>query len=151
MAGKLTKYQMLNAQHWMGLTKENHLASIFQKAPQQASVYMVNLLGFQVGKTLETMLSKFPTKEFDSDDEYTWHVVGSDRRNIPLVEARDLNGNTITTGMAGANLERFYLVFPETWFADGEYIVGELNEIYQFRILGDPKQEGTNAVDKYAA
>lgn len=146
MAGKLTKYQMLNAQHWMGLTKENHLAAIFQKAPQQASVYMVNLLGFQVGKTLETMLSKFPTKEFDSDDEYTWHVVGSDRRNIPLVEARDLNGNTITTGMAGANLERFYLVFPETWFADGEYIVGELNEIYQFRILGDPKQEGTNAV-----
>ena len=104
MAGKLVKYQMMNAQHWMGLTKENHLAAIFQKAPQQASVYMVNLLGFQVGKTLETMLSKFPTKEFDTDDEYTWQVIGSDKRNIPLVEAC---------------LERFYLVFPEAWFADG--------------------------------
>ena len=27
-----------------------------------------------------------------------------------------------------------------------EYIVGELNELYQFRILGDPKSEGTNFV-----
>lgn len=29
-----------------------------------------------------------------------------------------------------------------------EYIVGSLNEIYQFRILGDPRMEGTNAVYK---
>lgn len=29
-----------------------------------------------------------------------------------------------------------------------EYIVGNLNEIYQFRILGDPRMEGTNAVYK---
>lgn len=29
-----------------------------------------------------------------------------------------------------------------------EYIVGNLNEVYQFRILGDAKLEGTNAVYK---
>ena len=29
-----------------------------------------------------------------------------------------------------------------------EYIVGELNEVYQFRILGDARMEGTNAVYK---
>lgn len=29
---------------------------------------------------------------------------------------------------------------------DGEVILGNLNEVYQFRILGDPKFEGTNAV-----
>ena len=29
-----------------------------------------------------------------------------------------------------------------------EYIVGNLNEIYQFRILGDARLEGTNAVYK---
>lgn len=29
-----------------------------------------------------------------------------------------------------------------------EYIVGNLNEIYQFRILGEPRLEGTNAVYK---
>lgn len=31
---------------------------------------------------------------------------------------------------------------------DGEYIVGNLNELYQFRILGDARMEGTNAVYK---
>ena len=29
-----------------------------------------------------------------------------------------------------------------------EYIVGNLNELYQFRVLGDPRMEGTNAVYK---
>lgn len=50
--------------------------------------------------------------------------------------------------MVGANTAPFYLVFGEDWFADGEYIVGNLNEIYQFRILGDARLEGTNAVYK---
>lgn len=48
--------------------------------------------------------------------------------------------------MVGAHTAPFELVFAEDWFADGEYIVGELNELYQFRILGDPKSEGTNFV-----
>ena len=29
-----------------------------------------------------------------------------------------------------------------------EYIVGNLNELYQFRILGDARMEGSNAVYK---
>nr|DAT47161.1 MAG TPA: hypothetical protein [Crassvirales sp.] len=33
MAGKLGKFQMVGFQHWKGLTKENHLGSIFQLAP----------------------------------------------------------------------------------------------------------------------
>lgn len=83
---------------------------------------MVQLLAFQRGKTLDTLLNQFPTREFDSDDEYTWDVVGSSRRNIPLVEARDENGTPVTaqsTGMVGAGTMPFYLVFAEDWFADG--------------------------------
>ena len=37
-------------------------------------------------------------REFDDDNEYTWDVIGSSRRNIPLVEARDENGDTVTAG-----------------------------------------------------
>ena len=91
----------------------------------------------------------FPTKEFESDDEYTWDVIGSSRRNIPLVEARDENGNVVTDNgkMIGAHTAPFYLVFPEDWWGDGEVIVGNLNQVYPFRILGDARMEGTNAVD----
>ena len=132
------------------LTKENHLGSIFQLAPQKATNLMVQLLAFHRGKTLDTFLSKFPTKEFDDDSEYYWDVIGSSRRNIPLVEARDEDGTVVTSasGMIGAGTAPFYLVFPEDWFADQEVIVGELNEVYQFRILGDARMEGTNAVYK---
>lgn len=109
---------------------------------------MVQLLAWYRGKTLDTFLSQFPVKEFDDDSEYTWDVIGSSRRNIPLVEARDENGKVVELGdpNVGAGTAPFYLVFGEDWFADGEYIVGNLNEIYQFRILGDGRPEGTNTV-----
>lgn len=150
MAGKLNRFQMVGFQHWKGLTKENHLGSIFQLAPQKATNLMVQLLAFYRGKTLDTFLNQFPTREFEDDSEYTWDAIGSSRRNIPLLEARDENGTPVTenSGMVGVGTTPFYLVFGEDQFADGEYIVGNLNEIYQFRILGDPGMEGTNAVYK---
>lgn len=150
MAGKLGKFQMVGFQHWKGLTKENHLGSIFQLAPQKATNLMVQLLAFYRGKTLDTFLNQFPTKEFEDDSEYYWDVIGSSRRNIPLIEARDENGNVVTAESAnvGAGTVPFYLVFGEDWFADGEYIVGNLNEVYQFRIIAEPRMEGTNAVYK---
>lgn len=132
------------------LTKENHLGSAFLTAPQKATNLMVQLLAYQRGKTLDTFLNQFPVREFEDDSEYTWDVIGSSRRNIPLVEARDENGTVVTpeSGMIGVGTAPFYLVFAEDWFADGEYIVGNLNELYQFRVLGDPRMEGTNAVYK---
>ena len=133
---------------WKGLTRDNHIGAIFGAEPQKASIAMVQLLAYQRGTTLESLLSKFPTKEFENDEEYTWDVIGSTRQNIPLLEARDETGNIVEAGSGnvGAGTAPFYLVFGKDWFADGEYIVGNLNEVYQFRILGEPKMEGTNAV-----
>ena len=82
---------------------------------------MVQLLAYYRGKTLDTFLSQFPVKEFDDDSEYYWDVVGSSKRNIPLLEARDEDGNVVTSASAnvGAGTAPFYLVFAEDWFADG--------------------------------
>ena len=147
---KLGKFQMQGFSHWKGLTLENHLGAIFQTAPQKASNLMVKLLAYYRGKTLETFLSKFPTKEFEDDTEYYWDIIGSTQRNIPLIEARDEDGIVITAASAnvGAGTAPFYLVYGEDWFADGEFIVGNLNELYQFRILGNARMEGSNAVYK---
>jgi hypothetical protein len=146
----LGRFQTMEFSSWKGLTKDNHLGAIFASAPQKASNLMVQLLAQQRGRTLDTLLSQFPTREFDTADEYTWDVVGSTRQNIPLIEARDETGTPVTdpTASVGAGTAPFYLVFGKDWFADGEYIVGELNEVYQFRILGDARMEGTNAVYK---
>lgn len=144
----LGKFQMMEFQSWKGLTNENHIGAIYKAGPQKFSDMMVQLLATYRGKTLETYLSQFPTKYFDTSDEYTWDIVGSSRRNIPLVEARDLDGNVISTGNAGVGGEAFYVIFAEDWFADGEVIVGEKNEIYPLRILGQPRMEGSNTVYK---
>lgn len=45
--------------------------------------------------------------------------------------------------MVGAGTAPFWLVFAEDWFAKGEFIVGELNEVYQFRVMEDPTFMGT--------
>lgn len=144
----LGKFQTMEFSSWKGLTKDNHLGAIFRAAPKKASNLMVQLLAQKRGRTLDTLLSQFPTREFDTADEYTWDAIGSTRQNIPLIEARDEDGTVVTaaSGNIGAGTSTFYLVFGKDWFADGEYIVGNLNELYQFRILGDARMEGTNAV-----
>lgn len=149
----LGKFQTREFTSWKGLTRDNHLGAIFSSAPQQASNLMIQMLAARRGRTLDTLLSQFPTKSFPTGDEYEWHLTGSDRQNIALIEARDEDGNVVVAGgnNVGAGTQPFYLVFGKDWFADGEYIVGNLNEIYQFRILGDARMEGTNAVNLYAA
>lgn len=109
---------------------------------------MVRLMEHNHGKSMESYLSRFPIKYFDEDDDYTWKLIGSSRKNVPLYEARDINGSVIEDGMAGVNGEPFYLVYQEDAFADGEVIVGEKNEVYPLRILEDPRQEGTLTIYK---
>ena len=116
---KLNKYQMVDFQGWKGLTKKNHLSAAFALAPQKATNLMVQLLAYNGVKNLETFLSSIPTKSFDDDSEYTWDVVSSSRRNIPLVEARDEDGVIGKEDTVGAGTTPFYLVFAEDWFADG--------------------------------
>ena len=69
----LKKFQSVGFQSWKGLTKDNHLGAAFLKAPQKATNLMVQLLAYHRGKTLDTFLSQFPTRQFESDDEYTWN------------------------------------------------------------------------------
>lgn len=142
----LGKFQMREFNHWKGLTKNNHLGSIFGLQPQKATDIMIQLLALHRGKSLETYLSQFPTKYFDTNDEYIWCLVGSSRRNIPLVEARDFDGRVAEAGgdNLGVATRRFTVVFAEDWFANGEVIVGEKNEAYPLVIKGDAIPEGTN-------
>lgn len=139
---------MTSYDSWQGTTKSNHIASVFRETQQVLSDVYVQLLSARRGKSLDTHLQNFPIKYFEDDREYTWKVAQSSRRNIPLYEARDINGNIITIGNAGVGYEPFYLVFSENWFADGNILWGEKNEIYPLRVLGDAKMEGSFAVYK---
>ena len=147
---KLQKFQTVGFTGWASeVTKANHIDTLYHKSPQLANQFMVQLAARNFGKALEAFLTTFPTKEFEDDSEYYWNVIGSARRNIPLVQARDFAGNVIsssTTGNVGVNGEPFYLVFGEAWFFNGEELFGNLNEVYPMLVKGAPRQEGTHYV-----
>lgn len=150
MSGKLSRFQMRPFTTWNGVMKENSLAAMGLLAPQKLSNFMVQLLAFKNGKTLDTFLSQFPTLELDNDQEITWDVIGSDRRNVALVRALDINRNLFKAGDGniGANGVPFYLEFNEAYFFLGEVIFGELNELYQIRIIDEPIESGSNYLYK---
>lgn len=122
---KLQKFQMTDAKYFKGLiSAENHLGAIFQRQPQKIGGNMVQLLAYNRGKSLEQTLSQFPTLVLESDDEFTWELIGSSSRNIQLVEARV--GSTVITASdfnVGAGGSSFKLVFGEDWFADGKITI----------------------------
>ena len=59
MSGKLSRFQMRPFTTWNGVMKENSLAAMGLLAPQKLSSFMVQLLAFKNGKTLDTFLSKY--------------------------------------------------------------------------------------------
>jgi hypothetical protein len=147
MASKIGKFQVYESQYWQGLTTKNHLAAVYKISPQKASNIVTKMLAATYGASLDTMLSKFPVKYFDTDDEFTWELIGGFERNFPLVEARV--AGTVITGSdngVGAGGARFELVFGEKAFSDVNMVVGEKNELYPLRIVQEPVQEDLNYV-----
>lgn len=117
------RWQMQEFTSWMGTTKSNHINAAFGGKPQLATQTYIRLMEQKYGRNAESYLNRFPTKYFEEDEDIVWKLIGSARQNIPLYEARDFNGNVVTTGMVGANTEPFYLVFQKAWFADGNIVV----------------------------
>ena len=147
---QLNKYQMRPAYGWgPGVTQRKHVAEIFAKQPVMLNDVVTRAFTANNGYLFSTFLKEHTqVREFEADEEYTWKLVGSTYKNIPLIEARKDDGSVVAAsdtnvGRGGTLLQ---LVFPEAYFADGEVIVGELNEYYQFRIIEEPVMEGSNAV-----
>ena len=75
-------------------------------------------------------------------------LIGSEGKNIPLVEARIDGTAVVASDRAGENYTQFELVFPEAYFSETNTIVGEQNELYPIHIVEGPFPEGNNWVYK---
>lgn len=138
---------MTKGKAWSGLTLKNHIGAIFGTQPQLVSPLTTVLLQSSGMKNLDTTLSLFPEKVLNTADDFVWKVVGSDERNIPLVEAR-FQGSVVLSNTAGVGVARtkFELVFAEKWFTKMHVIAGPRPDVYQIRILEEPFEEGGNYV-----
>jgi hypothetical protein len=145
----LGKFVMTKGKSWSGLTLKNHIGAIFGSQPQLVSPLTTVLLQNSGMKNLDTTLSLFPEKVLETSDDFVWKVVGSDERNIPLVEAR-YNGAVVTDVDTGVGAARgiIELVFGEKYFSQVHIIAGPRPDVYQFRLISEAVEEGGNYVYK---
>lgn len=143
---EISNLQRTDSKTWSGVTSKNHLGAIWQQKPQVASNLIGRMLAQSYGTSLDNMMSELPVKELDSDDDFTWELMGQSDQNIELLEAR-MGGSVIVESdlNVGAGRQKFELVFPKRWFAPTDVIVGHLNEQYPIQIE-DEYQEGNNTV-----
>lgn len=138
---ELGRFQMTEVKNWAGLTTKNHLGLMFGQQPQVLTKAMIKILSASGVNNLETVLQRYPVKRVETDDDFTWKLIGSDDRNIPLLYAYVSTPATpvdSNDGNVGIDGNIFYLVFNEKYFSDVNVIVGEKNEVYQIQILEDP-------------
>src|SRR5690606_14584184 len=121
----LSKFVMTKGKAWSGLTLKNHIGAIFGSQPQLVSPLTTVLLQNSGMKNLDTTLSLFPEKMLETSDDFVWKVVGSDQRNIPLVEAR-AGGSVVQSNDTGVGAARAVLefVFAEKYFSKVHVIAG---------------------------
>lgn len=130
---------------WSGLTDKNTLASIYARSPQKASNLITRIHNTNFGMTMDSYMAD-GTLTLDTDDDYTWELLGTAKKNLPLVEAR-INGNAVqATDTPGKNFSEFELVFDEAYFFDEQIVVGHKNEVYPMQIQADPAREGNHYV-----
>ena len=142
---KISPLQMTDATSWKGLTTENHLGAIWKMDLQKANDVVTKIQQKYFGNDIDSILNRFPVKEFEDDTDYTWELDSQVIDNLPLIEAR-VDGVAVTAAsQAGLGNTQFDLVFPKDWFSEGEVIVGEKNELYPIRILNQ-RDEGINTV-----
>jgi len=141
---KLQKYQFTEAQSVTGLVTDNHLGIMFQNKQQFLKKTVTRLLSSAGVRNLDTLLDMFPIKKLEEEGEFFWDITGDSERNIPLVEAI-FDGATVlvSDNNVGAYGAEITLIFPEMYFSNVHMIVGEKNELYQFRIKSDPIDEGS--------
>ena len=143
---QLSFLQMTDASSWKGIATENHLGALWQQAPHKVSDLITKIQAANFGNNIDTLLSQFPTLEFDDERDYTWELASPAVDNLGLVEARIDGTAVIATDEAGKNFTEFELVFPKDWFDETQVIVGERNELYPIIIVAPAVQEGTNTV-----
>lgn len=129
--------QEYGPKEWGGLTTENHFNAIFQREPQKASQLTSLVLQAKYGMTFEDFLNQMPIKYLDLDDDFVWDLVGSGKKNIPLLVASLTEGGAQVAANAqvGIGGSVFYMTFPEPYFSQTQVIQGEKGNSYQIRLV----------------
>ena len=136
--GQLLPLQKYEATDYNGLVTDNHFHALYMQKPELISsvikqIYKTNLQG-----KLREFVDRFPVKEVEQENGfYNWMLQGQHDKNLPLVDAETISGDTISGASfpanVGANGERFFLIFDEPLFEESNVLKGE-NDAYHLLV-----------------
>ena len=130
---------------WSGLTSANNLAALFGEKPITVSKFVDTIYKVSMQDDLISKLNEYPTLYLPDDREYEWMLMGADEKNIPLVKATDISGNSFSAASTpGKYGDRFYMYFGERLFFQQHVIVGEEPDLYHLLVRNDGEQEGSD-------
>ena len=148
MATSISPLQLTQAKSWSGMTKENHLGYLMGRDRILYSTYVDEIMAINYADEYKKFLSQFPERTIDQDSEFEWFLKGINLRNYPLVAAyTDATLSTqiiATSANVGYGYSTFVLEFDVRMFENTDKIVGAKPEIYQYYIVDEPFQNGTN-------
>jgi len=144
MSLELGKFQMTEQTDFAGLITDNQLGLLFGNKPQVLSQAIHKFLAGSGVNNLATVLERYPKETLEDEEDFTWKLKGHDEKNVPLVYAYVTAGTPIVGGDSGVGLngEEVVLVFQEKRFSDVNVLVGEKNEVYQYRVIAAGEEKG---------
>lgn len=130
---------------WSGLTTSNNLGYLFGEDPIKITKFVDTLYKVNLQDDIVSRIGQYPIEYLPDDREYEWMLMGADGKNIPLIRATDLSGNTFdATSTPGKYGEPFYMYFGEKLFFQTHVIVGNKPDLYHIYVMDEPAQIGTD-------
>lgn len=133
-----------------GITQMKTLAELGLKIPTTLDRIVTRMWTANYGPSMSSLIDKYAKiMTFETADDYTWKIQGATYQNIPVIEVRTSDGTPVSAtskDMIGAGGEILQFVFEKNYFGDGTLILGQHNELYPFRVLGEGFAEGSNWV-----
>jgi hypothetical protein len=153
MSQIINALQKFSPKDWSGLTTTNHIGAMYGENPIMVSEFISKIYDVNLGLDLDRFMDQFPTMELERDAPFEWMLTNnSPFKNIPLIQyytdvALSAQGST-----PGVGQSRFWVEFNDRIFEQSDVIApaSYAKETYQFRVMSDPRPNGSNWIFEVA-
>lgn len=150
MSQLINALQKFSPKDWSGLTTVNHIGAMYGENPIMVSDFISKIYDVNLGLDLDRFMDQFPSMEIDRDTPFEWMLTNnSPFKNIPLIQYyTDVALSQQPGATPGIGTSRFWLEFNDRIFEVTDVIApaSYAKETYQFRVMTDPRPNGSNWV-----
>jgi len=131
--------QVYEQKSWSGLTKDNHLGSVFNEQPTMVSGIMSRVFGMYAHAGMDALFTMMGAdEELPSDADFEWYLKGDDEKAIQIISF-----NAVDALRPGVNNTTFEITLAEKYFAMTDKLIFD-DRAFAVRVMEDPFSNGTD-------